>query len=38
MLVDIRRREFVALLLGAVASASAAGTADAQADPLPSFL
>jgi hypothetical protein len=37
MPLDIRRREFVALLLGADASASAAGMADAQADPLPSW-
>jgi phosphoglycolate phosphatase-like HAD superfamily hydrolase len=37
MPVDIPRREFVALLLGAAASVSAAGTADAQADPLPSW-
>jgi hypothetical protein len=37
MPVDIRRRQFVALVLGAVAGASAAGTADAQGDPLPSW-
>jgi phosphoglycolate phosphatase-like HAD superfamily hydrolase len=35
--MDIRRREFVALLLGAAASVSAVGKADAQADPLPSW-
>jgi hypothetical protein len=35
--MDIRRREFVALLLGAAASVSAVRTADAQADPLPSW-
>jgi hypothetical protein len=37
MPVDIRRREFVALLFGTVASVSAAGTAVAQADPLPAW-
>jgi hypothetical protein len=37
MPLDLRRREFVALVLGTVASVSAAGTADAQADPLPSW-
>ena len=35
--MDIRRREFVAVLLGAAASVSAVGPADAQADPLPSW-
>jgi phosphoglycolate phosphatase-like HAD superfamily hydrolase len=35
--MDLHRREFVALVLGAVASLSDAGTADAQADPLPSW-
>jgi phosphoglycolate phosphatase-like HAD superfamily hydrolase len=35
--VDIRRREFVALLLGAAATVSATRAAEAQADPLPSW-
>src|SRR6516162_9135790 len=35
--MDVHRREFVALVLGAVASVSAAGIADAQSDPLPSW-
>jgi phosphoglycolate phosphatase-like HAD superfamily hydrolase len=35
--MDLDRRELVALVLGAAASTSAFGTADAQADPLPSW-
>jgi phosphoglycolate phosphatase-like HAD superfamily hydrolase len=35
--MDLQRRDFVALVLGAVASLSTVGTVDAQADPLPSW-
>jgi hypothetical protein len=33
--MELRRREFTALLLGAAASFSLAGQADAESDPLP---
>jgi phosphoglycolate phosphatase-like HAD superfamily hydrolase len=35
--MELHRREFTALLIGAVASAGVAGTAQAQSDPLPSW-
>jgi phosphoglycolate phosphatase-like HAD superfamily hydrolase len=35
--MELRRREFAALVLGAAAGLSAAGTASAQTDPLPSW-
>jgi hypothetical protein len=35
--MQLHRREFAVLLVGTVASASVAGTAQARADPLPSW-
>jgi hypothetical protein len=35
--MEVDRREFAALLLGAAASLGLAGTADAQSDPMPSW-
>jgi hypothetical protein len=35
--MELHRREFAALLIGAAASAGLAGTAEAQSDPLPSW-
>src|ERR1700741_266173 len=35
--MELRRREFTALLLGAAATLSLAGPADAESDPLPSW-
>ena len=37
MSVELRRREFTALMLGAAASAGLGGAAQAQSDPLPSW-